>query len=163
MEALRAWFEQLAPRERALVVAASVLVVFAVVYVGGWQPLQVRAEQNAKAVADYRALLDELTQVAARRGPQRGAEAAPDSEQSLVLLVDRTTRNQGLANYLKRNQPDGDEMIRLRFEEAPFDNLLRWLVEMQSRYGIGAVSANIDASRAAGRVNCNLVLSRAAG
>jgi len=104
--------------------------------------------------------------VAARRGPQRpgrGAAPAAGSNQSLVLVVDRTTRSRGLATYLKRNQPDGDDTIRLRFENAPFDNLVGWLGELETAYGLAAVSADIDAGGEPGRVNCNLVISRAAG
>ncbi len=164
MEALRNWFEQLAARERVMVSAAAVLLIFAIIYLAGLRPLLISAERKATAVANQRELLADLTQVAARRGPQRGAAAgAGGSDQSLVLVVDRTTRDKGLAAYLKRNQPDGTDAIRLRFEDAPFDNLLSWLVEMQSSYGVGAISANIDTSRSPGRVNCNLVLSRAAG
>ena len=164
MDALRNWFEQLSPRERVMVGAAAALVLFAVVYLAGLRPLLISAERNAALVADQQELLDELTQLAARRGPQRGAAtAAGGGDQSLVLVVDRTTREKGLGNFLKRNQPDGADAIRLRFEDAPFDNLLSWLVEMQATYGVGAISANIDTSRSPGRVNCNLVLSRAAG
>ncbi len=164
MDALRNWFEQLAPRERVMVSAAAVLLVFALIYLAGLRPLLISAERNATAVADQQELLADLTQVAARRGPQRGgAASAAGGDQSLVLVVDRTTRDKGLSAYLKRNQPDGTDAIRLRFEDAPFDNLLSWLVEMQSTYGVGAISANIDTSRSPGRVNCNLVLSRAAG
>jgi general secretion pathway protein M len=164
MDALRSWFEQLAPRERLLVGAAGVLLLFALIYLGGLGPLIAKSERNAAAVADQRALLADLTELAARLGPQLGGAAAAEAnEQSLVLVVDRTTRNQGLATFLKRNQPDGENAIRLRFEDAPFDSLLRWLVEMQASYGVGAVSANIDSARAPGRVNCNLVLSRATG
>lgn len=164
MDALRNWFEQLSSRERLMVSAAGLLIVFAVIYLAGFRPLLTSAARNAEIVAEQQALLDELSQLAARRGPQRGAATAgAGGDQSLVLVVDRTTRNKGLASYLKRNQPDGADTIRLRFEDAPFDNLLSWLVEMQSSYGVGAISANIDSSRSPGRVNCNLVLSRAAG
>lgn len=164
MDALRNWFEQLSPRERVLVSIAGTLTLFAIVYLLGFRPLLINAARNAEVVAEYQALLDELSQLAARRGPQRGtAGAGAGGDQSLVLVVDRTTRNQGLAEYLKRNQPDGADAIRLRFEDAPFDNLIAWLVEMQSTFGVGAVSANIDSSRSPGRVNCNLVLSRASG
>ena len=164
MEALRAWFEQISPRERVMVVAAAALLIIAIVYLAGFRPLLVSAARNQALVSDQQELLGELSQLAARRGPQRGAVGAgAGRDQSLVLVVDRTTREKGLATYLKRNQPDGSDSIRLRFEDAPFDNLLSWLVDMQSTYGVGAVSANIDSSRSPGRVNCNLVLSRAAG
>jgi general secretion pathway protein M len=164
MEALRNWFDQLTVRERAMVLSAALLVVFAIMYLAGLRPLLVSAARNEAVVEDQQALLGELTQIAARRGPQRGgAVGNAGRDQSLVVMVDRTTREKGLATYLKRNQPDGADSIRLRFEDAPFDNLVSWLVEMQSTYGVGAVSANIDTSRSPGRVNCNLVLSRAAG
>lgn len=147
-----------------MVIAAAATLLLAVVYLAGFRPLLNSAERNRAIVSDQQALLEELSQVAARRGPQRGtAGSSAGRDQSLVLVVDRTTRNKGLATYLKRNQPDGTDAIRLRFEDAPFDNLLGWLVEMQSTYGVGAISANIDSSRSPGRVNCNLVLSRAAG
>lgn len=164
MDSLRTWFDQLEPRERLLVSAAAALLIFAVVYLAGLRPLFDRAARGADLVASQQELLAELSQLAARRGPQRGAgDASAGGDQSLVLVVDRTTRSQGLATYLKRNQPDGENSIRLRFEDAPFDNLLGWLVEMQNKYGVGAVSANIDGSPSKGRVSCNLVLSRTSG
>lgn len=161
MDRLREWFEALEPRERALVSLAAALLVVVIIYLAGLKPLLDQTARSAAQVADQQQLLDELSQLAARRGPQQGAAAdVQGSDQSLVLVVDRSTRSQGLAAYLKRNQPDGADSIRLRFEDAPFDNLLGWLVELESRYGIAAVAANIDRSPASGRVNCNLVLSR---
>ena len=79
---------------------------------------------------------------------------------SLVVVVDQTTRSAGLAMYLKRNQPDGASSIRLRFENAPFDTLVEWLAELQSKYNVSAISANIDMASDPGRVNCNFTLGR---
>ena len=165
MDALRNWFDQLAARERILVVTAGVLVVIAIVLLGAVQPLTREAGRHAEQIADQEELLQELDELAARLGPQRGASRAPAAAdgQSLVLVVDRTTRSRGLGGFLKRNQPDGDDAIRLRFESAPFDVLVEWLVELETAYGLTASSANIDAASATGRVNCNLVLTRAAG
>ena len=164
MDALSQWFDQLAPRERLLVLFAGGLLVAAVILLGGLRPLLKHADRNAQLVSDQESLLAELEQVALRIGPQRGsAGPATGADQSLVLLVDRSTRSRNLAVYLKRNQPDGDDSIRLRFERAPFETLVQWLVELQAEYGISTVSANIDASNEVGRVNCNLILSRNPG
>jgi len=163
MDALRTWLDQLEPRERLLVLLAGALLLVAIVVIGGLRPLFDRAERNAQRVSDQEQLLGEIEQVAARLGPQRGSPAAAAGGDSLVLVVDRSTRARNLGGYLKRNQPDGDTAIRLRFERAPFDDLMAWLAELQNQHAIGVDSANIDASNETGRVNCNLVLSRNAG
>ncbi len=163
MNAISNWLEQLEARERWMVYLASALLVFAILVLFGLRPLLSQADRNAQRVSDQESLLAELEQVALRLGPQRGAGGASGGNQSLVLLVDRSTRSRGLTAYLKRNQPDGDDSIRLRFERAPFDELMQWLADLQNSDAISVQSANIDASNETGRVNCNLILSRKAG
>jgi general secretion pathway protein M len=165
VDALQTWFEQLAARERLLVAAAAALLVVAIIVLGAVRPLTSAAARSAEQIADQEALLQELDELAARLGPQSGAgaQALAGGGQSLVLVVDRTTRSSGLGAFLKRNQPDGEDAIRLRFEDAPFDALVEWMVELETGYGLAATSVNIDAGRATGRVNCNLVLARGAG
>ncbi len=162
MDSIQTWMSSLAPRERLLVSIAAVLTVIAVVVLGIVQPLTRKADRSQEIVTEQEALLDELEQVATRLGPQRGATANPGttSSQSLVLIVDRTTRSHELAKFLARSQPEGNEKIRLRFEGAPFDRLVEWLIEAQERYGLAVESANIDQAAEVGRVNCNLVLIR---
>jgi type II secretory pathway component PulM len=164
MNALREWLEQLEQRERLLVLTAGALALIALVVLLGVRPILNQSERGQRMVDDKRALLAELQEVAARLGPQRGTTRAPASgdTQSLVLVVDQTTRRTGLAQYLKRNQPDGTDSIRLRFENAPFDTLVSWLDGLQQQ-GMTVTSANIDVANEPGRVNCNLTLARSGG
>jgi len=159
---MKEWFEQLAPRERLLVMVAGVLVGITIIVTLGIRPIINQTSRGHELVDDKQALLAELSQVAQRLGPQgAGTQSAGlGSTQSLVVLVDQTTRTNGLAPYLKRNQPDGASSIRLRFENAPFDNLVEWLGQLQSQYGLSATSANIDVAAEPGRVSCNLTISR---
>lgn len=92
--------------------------------------------------------------------PGAPAGASPADAGSLVVLVDRTTREAGLGPYLRRSQPDGASGVRLRFENAPFDALLEWLIDAQSRHALHATTASFDPSGEPGRVNANLALSR---
>ena len=159
------WFLQLDTRQRFLLMSAAALLVFALIFIFGMRPLMSSSQRNQELIADKEALLMELNQTAERLGPQSvGAATSNNSgQQSLVVLVDQTTRSHGLSGNLKRNQPDGANSIRLRLENAPFDTLVEWLGELQNRHGLSAASANIDAAQSPGRVNCNLVLSRLAG
>jgi general secretion pathway protein M len=162
---LRARFEQLAPRERLLIAAAGVLAILALVIMLGVRPLFASSRRAAEQVADKQALLGDLERLAARLGPQTPATGAamPNDNQPLVVLVDRTTRAQGLGQFLKRNEPDGAASIRLRFENAPFDTLLVWMVEMQNAHQLATINASIDPGQDMGRVNCSLQLARALG
>ncbi|MFW2403263.1 MAG: type II secretion system protein GspM [Gammaproteobacteria bacterium] len=159
---MKEWFEQLEQRERMLVMIAAGFTVFALIVILGVRPIMNQSKRSHELVADKRELLTELNDVAARLGPQRGGSqaSAASSSQSLVLVIDQSTRGSGLAQYLKRNQPDGTSSIRLRFENAPFDTLITWLQGLQNQHGVSVTSANIDTASAAGRVNCNLTLGR---
>jgi general secretion pathway protein M len=162
LQSVRNWFAGLAPRERWLVLAAAAVAIFAIVFAGGIQPLRAARTRAADEVAARRALLADIEGVAGRYGPQvaRPAGGAVAGADSLVVVVDRSTRERGLAPYLKRNQPDGPASIRLRIENAPFDLVLEWLGELQAREGLRATAASFDPAGEPGRINSNLVLAR---
>ena len=160
--ALREWFDKLAPRERWLVLLAAAFAIFALVYALGLQPLYATRGQAAAELEMRRSLLGDLEQVARRFGPQGPSTApVPGTVESLVVVIDRSTRARGLGPYLKRNQPEGPNGVRIRLESVPFDDLTAWLADTQARHGLSAVSASFDPSGEPGRVNSNLVLELA--
>ena len=162
ISAIRNWFEQLNSREKLIVSVGTVVVALALIVGLGIRPLYVNSARTAERLANKEALLARLEQAATRLSPaNRGsASAVEGTGQSMVVVVDRSARNLGLGQYLTRNQPDGNTGIRVRFEGAPFDDLVTWIAEVQTRYGMTTVSANFDQTGAPGRVNCSLVLDR---
>jgi type II secretory pathway component PulM len=139
-----------------------VLAVFAVLYAGLLRPVFAARSTAVADIARQQALLNDVETVAQRFGPQApgGAAPMPGTGESLVVLIDRSTRERALGPYLKRNQPEGPDGVRLRLENAPFDAVAEWLVETEQRYGLGTVSAAFDPTGEPGRVNANLVLAR---
>jgi len=160
MEQFKQWFGALSQRERLLVAAAGGLILFALVWLLGLQPLYSAKAQAALRVADKSALLSDLQRQAALVATGTTAQSVQGLDQSIVVVIDRTARLRKLSPYLKRNQPDGNNTVRLRFENAPFDDVLTWLSELQGAYGLSAESASFDQAGAPGRINCNLVLTR---
>ena len=162
MLAIRDWFEQLKSREKLIVSVGTVVVTVALIVSLGIRPLYVNSARTAERVANKEALLAKLEQAATRlSSANRGSAGAIESaSQSMVVVVDKSARSFGLGQYLTRNQPDGGTGIRLRFEGAPFDDLVTWIAEIQTRYGMTTVSASFDQAGARGRVNCSLVLGR---
>lgn len=160
---IRDWLEQMSPRERTMVIGCGVFVVLALLWALGLQPLLKHSAGLEQRVTDKRAQLANLQELAGqvRAGSDAGVgTAAQGGNQSLVVIIDRTTREKQLAGYLKRNQPEGPGSVRIRIEGAPFDAVVSWLGDLNNGYAMKATSANFDRA-GNGRVNASLVLSRA--
>jgi len=158
---IRDWWEQLAPRERLLVAICGAFIVFALIWTMLIRPLYSGSAQLQEDVVSKQAQLANLQELASRitPGSPNQARSGPNRNDSIVVIIDRTTRERSLADYLKRNQPEGASGVRLRFENAPFDPLVEWLGELSDTYNMVTISANFD-DAGAGRVNCNIVLER---
>lgn len=160
-EMVESWLVQLAPRERIMVLVCAIVVV---IY-GSWslliQPLFITSSELTERVEQKQSQLANYQELAARykaMSAKTGGTVITNSD-SIVLVIDKTTRKNKLAQFLKRNQPDGESGVRIRFEGAPFDTLVEWLGELNTNYGMTMVTANFD-STDTGRVNCSLVISR---
>src|SRR5690606_23905541 len=98
---------------------------------------------------------------------QRASAIAPDSapaastNQSLVALVASTSRARGVADALGRQRPDGAAAIDVEFQAAAFDDLLGWLIELESEHGVAVATSSVTSSRdQPGRVNGQILLQR---
>ena len=78
---------------------------------------------------------------------------------SLLSLVDASAKQNGLGGALKQVKPEGSG-VRLRFEEAGFDDMIRWLGRLGAEKGVGVTSLTMERLPAAGQVNATVVLER---
>jgi general secretion pathway protein M len=82
----------------------------------------------------------------------------PPLREPLVVVVDRTAREAGLAKSLVGSQPSGNGGLNVRLDQTPFDTLVAWLSQLHERYGVQVESATIDAGKGSGNVTATLVL-----
>jgi general secretion pathway protein M len=157
---MKDWFLGLEPRERMFVSVGAVLLVIFLLWGVMLSPLYGASAAAASRVESKR---DTLAFLRAAAGELAGAAHLPDagpdlSGQSLVVIVDRSAREAGLGAALTRNQPVGDDGIRVRLENASFDAVTLWLVALNTRSGLAIESASFDRTPDEGRVNASLVL-----
>lgn len=161
---MKRWFLGLNERERLIVFITAALAAYAVVHLAVLAPLWHGSARLAADIPERQTLLAELKAAEAELGGQRrgGDRARPieGAGQSLVVIIDRTSREAGLGAALRRNQPTPEQGLRVGFEGAPFESLVPWLASLQTRYGIGVESASFDTAGAPGLVNATLVLER---
>jgi general secretion pathway protein M len=154
---LQRWFDSLAPRDQRILrvggIAAAVIVL-----VGVFLPLQhlvnaagKRVEQKQADLAWMRAAAPSV--LAAGPGPSSRATA-----DSLVVLIDQSARESGLAKSLAGSQPSGSGSQRVQLNAADFNLLVAWLSRLSSQHGVKVESATITAASAPGVVTATLVL-----
>jgi general secretion pathway protein M len=88
-------------------------------------------------------------------GPPRTGAAGG---QSLLVIVDRSAHESGLASALAGSEPSGPGGLSVRLQKAPFDTLIMWLARLSQQNGIRIESASIENAGSPGIVNAALVL-----
>jgi type II secretory pathway component PulM len=78
--------------------------------------------------------------------------------QSLLVLVDSSARESGLASSLAGSDPAGPGGLSVRLQKAPFDSLIPWLARLSQQNGIRVDTASIENAGTPGLVNAALVL-----
>ena len=165
MQKLKDWYYGLKPRERMIIVAGAILVLLIAIYILALAPfyknvstLEASAEEKAADLAWMRSVAGEVQALSA----SQPMVAAP-TEESLVVLVDRTAREAGLSSALTGQTPNGETGIRVRLEAAAFDMAMMWLANLELSHAVAIESATFDRTSTPGLVNVSLVLNRAAG
>jgi general secretion pathway protein M len=159
LERLRAWWTGLAERERRVLGAGAVALGLIVLYAAVWEPLSAARAQRARNLQSARAMAVQLESLAPLAG--RGAAAAQaGADQSLLAIVDQSRKASALTKPPSRLQPEGDDTVRLWLEDVPFDALVRWLGDLQMRYGVRVDTADIERESGPGLVNARLTLKK---
>jgi len=88
-----------------------------------------------------------------------GGQAAAETGEAPVVLVDRVGRESGLANALRGTQPNGTG-VRVQLEAAPFDTVVAWLAALDEHYGLAVESITVDRGARPGIVNASITFSQ---
>lgn len=165
MQKLKDWLYGLNARERAIIVGGALLVLLTAIYILALAPfyrdlnaLAENVEEKKADLAWMRSVASEV-QVLSANQPM----LATPTDESLVVLVDRTAREAGLSSALTGQTPNGETGIRVRLEGAAFDQAMMWLANLELSHSVAIESATFDRTSTPGLVNINLVLNRAAG
>jgi len=154
-DGLARWFEALPERDRRIAQVGAVLAAVLLV-VGLLLPLDRSVAQLHERLAKKRNDLAWMQGVA----PELAASPQPPSAagESLLVIVDRSARESGLAGSLAGSEPAGPGGLSLRLQKAPFDTLIAWLARLAQQNGIRVDSASIDSAGSPGLVNAAVVL-----
>jgi general secretion pathway protein M len=165
MPNLKDWFNGLQPRERLIIAGGAILVLLTALYLFALAPFYTAVAKRTDSVSQKRADLAWMRSVAGEMQALAANQPmmATPTDESLVVLVDRTAREAGLSSALTGQTPSGENGIRVRLEAAGFDMAMMWLGNLVLSHNVDIESATFDRAATPGLVNINLVLNRAAG
>jgi general secretion pathway protein M len=156
---LNDWLAQLEPRERLFVLGGAVALLVMFLYAGVWDPLARAHRSREQSLDGARSIASKLEIAgAALQGARRGG--GTNTQVSLISAIAQTSKSPVLGKEPTRTQPDGDKSVALWIDDVPFDNLMRWLNDLEQRFGIVPIAADVQRQSGAGLVNAHLTLAR---
>lgn len=154
---LRARYYSLSDRDRISIITLAVFLGCVAFYYLIWSPFNDSLDMAKSKYQNKRELVAwlEANQTAARK-----ASANPQSRgrgnQSMMTLVNSTSRQAQLS--LKRVEPKDDDVIRVWMDNAAFDDVMNWLNDLGTRYGVSVVNITIEGQKETGRVDASIIL-----
>lgn len=156
---MKEWFAHLETRERIMISAGGAIAAVIVVWGLIWMPLRNNSAELRESLLEKQNLLADLQRLEALPSAGTAVVRGGDS-QSMVVLVDRTAQAMGLAGSFTRTRPDGADAISVSFTNAPFDNIVTWLISLEQSNGVLVETASFNGAREQGLVSGQLFLRR---
>lgn len=151
-------YDSLADTERLIVNSVGLLVLAALVFVLLVAPAQRSVSEAQLKVSGQQKLVQWMkeNESVARMAAGAGTAAVAKSDQPLQTIVTSTAGPLGIT--VKRYENESDTKLRVWLEKVPFDKTVRWLDQLESRYGVQIISVSIDAEKEPGIITAKLVL-----
>ncbi|MAT83175.1 MAG: hypothetical protein CMD39_02685 [Gammaproteobacteria bacterium] len=149
------WYYGREPGEQRIVAALAVLVALTVLWLAVWKPVSDwrsvahNRYQNAQANLDWFRANESRARALASSG-------TATSDRSLVPVITRSAQAQGI--QINRFQPESSGAVSVTIQAQPFNDLLRWLHQLQENNGVTVLRLAIDAHDRPGIVNAQIRL-----
>ena len=159
------WWQGLEARERAVILLGGAVVIAALIFLTVVEPLAQKRLAVTTTLNAEKLLLERIAGYAAEAESIRQQIADTPNEirgrdQSLLSVIDNAASAAQVKNYIRRVVPNGTNQANLAFDSVPFDNLVKYLVELQSQFGVVVTRINTDKLTEPGLVRANLTLQR---
>ena len=158
---MKEWFEQLSQRERWVLIGGAVFVALLLLYLLVLEPVARARDSTATRLGASQRLFSSLQHIAAEASVARaaGTRAPSAAGGSLLSVVDRSSREAGIRQQVTRLTPEGQDRVRLWFEQVSFDRMIGWLAGLQQQDGVQVeqLSAAPQGNAGYARVSVTLV------
>ena len=153
------WFLQLRQREQWIVVIGSAAVLFYILFVLLWRPLQNSNEQLALRNIEAAESLDWMRSSAAslKTDAQQQNKGRSASSGNLTQMLDSSVSKFNM--QFSRFQPRGNNKAQVWFDATEFASLVAWLDEL-NKQKVFATSVSFNSTQQTGKINASVALQQ---
>jgi general secretion pathway protein M len=157
---MKAYFTNLNPREQKIVLVAVILLLLFLPYQFIYAPFQQSLSDMTKkadiAMQNINWMKNKSLEVRKLKGTGNASGA---SKQSLLTLIETTTKQNKLNKNIRKVQPAGSSNVKVWLDDLPFDNLMQWLDNLVSTHGLTIQDITIEKQSNEGIVNAKINMS----
>lgn len=156
---LKSYLDGLNPRERRMVIGGGAFLLVFLLYQLIWLPIVGRASKLEEIVIQKQQDLIWMQQAALEVRELGGSAGSRRTRPaSLLGVIERTARQSKLGDSIRKVQPEGKNGVRVWLDKAPFDVVITWLDDLQSKQGVTVANFSVERQLEPGRVNARLLI-----
>jgi len=153
MNSIKSWYNGLNLRERNMVLILGIMMILLIIFIAVVLPLK-----------NYLHELDERVSIAQQDLPEiaskvRALQARPSGRQatteSLNQLITTSSKRYGL-KFSRIEERKRDEEIQVRLDDVEFDQLLRWVGQLEQQQGLVIDTLRVSDTDAIGMVDASI-------
>lgn len=155
---MKNWFFRFTPREQLSLLLVAALVGVYVLYFFVWSPIATKRDDMAlrnQATSESLYRVDTMVSEVLRL---RADGANVSRKRNLTSVINQSARRLDLP--VSRMQPNSRGEIQVRMENAIFDNVLKWLHEMEYSEGLLVREVSITPAGTEGRANASVRIAQ---
>jgi len=157
---MKQWFMMLSSREKTIVSIAAVLIPLLLIWLLLLQPMLKKNAALTDQIKDRTTILEKVrlqsTQIKMLRSNRKpNAKVNQGNPQQKVESALRTWR---LRPNLGVMSAPNSRTVKLNLREAEADNIMRFLFDVETKYGFAVKEASLKPTKDIGRANASLTL-----
>lgn len=162
---MKAWFLGISERERYLLMIAMAVILGSVLWFYAWKPLvkyKASLESDLVAIAEDANYLQQAKAQLLANQVEAANKQPIDTTTSVQIAVAPVLQKYQLdkPEILSRSEAKGKDGVNLRLDNAPFDQVIAFLAELEAQYAIYATSIGLIPGAAPGLAGLQLTLER---
>ena len=159
---LNQWLDTLEKRERHIVIGGIVALIIMLFYLIIWEPITENYNTQLQKYNSQRQLHSWMKNASAEIRSLKssgGNNASRFKNQSISSLAERSAVSTGIKSFIEKIDQN-KKGVKVKLKAANFDLIIRWLNDLQTKYGIISRKVSLEKTDVSGAVNAQITLER---